>query len=78
MSMLTCPQCAYDGNYGQRNVISVKWKQLFIAHFGIIILISAQQKLYQLHANQTEYILLRGGGGGLSMQNTMLKLSLWI
>lgn len=69
MSMLTCPQCAYDGNYGQRNVIynymytAVKWKQLFIAHFGIIILISAQQKLYQLriHANQTEYILLRGG-----------------
>lgn len=83
MSMLTCPQCAYNGNYGQRNVIynymytAVKWKQLFIAHFGIIILISAQQKLYQLHANQTEYILLRGWGG-LSMQNTMLKLSLWI
>lgn len=69
MSMLTCPQCAYDGNYGQRNVIynymytAVKWKQLFIAHFGIIILISAQQKVYQLHANQTEYILLKGGGG---------------
>lgn len=43
---------------------AVKWKQLFIAHFGIIILISAQQKLYQPHANQTEYILLRDGGGG--------------
>lgn len=71
MSMPTCPQCAYDGNYGQRNVIynylytAVKWKQLFISHFGIIILISAQQKVYQLHANQTEYILLKGGGGSV-------------
>lgn len=35
----------------------------FYSSFWVIILISAQKKSYQLHANQTEYILLRGGGG---------------
>lgn len=65
MPRLACPNCASDGNYQQCNVIynytAVKWKQLHcIAHFGIIISISTQQKLSP--SAQTKYILLGGGG----------------
>lgn len=88
MPRLSCPNCACDGNYQQCNVIhnytAVKWKQLrCIAHFGIIILISAQQKSYQLPAVRTEYISLWWcwwwwGGGGWRGNNIVGGMKEWM